>query len=133
MSGHMFMGVSQEDHSVTIVCTRNDDPRQTATATVSGLQFIVVTPSLESDATTITVLWTVNIPANCMCKLDNEDFVPCKFLHLGYSLLFTKIIVVRCLRTSLSRCIRRHKSCYNTMYCCVWIPINGSGKWKYSC
>ncbi|XP_065918054.1 uncharacterized protein [Dysidea avara] len=97
MSGHMFTGVSQDDHSVIVMCTRNDDTSQTATATVSGLQFIRLTLTLEPRATTITVVWTINIAATCECKLDDDDYVPCfsGYQYRGVS-GGSRTVMVRC-------------------------------------
>ena len=103
MSGHMFTDVSQEEHSVTVMCTRNDGSGETVTSTVSGLLFLQLTPSLETIATTITVLWTTNIAAICECKLDDDDYVPCMLLLSKILYMCLLIIVGRFLWFSISR------------------------------
>ena len=82
MSGHMYTGVSREAHSVTVRCTSRDDPSLTAESTVSGLLFLEIALSLEQFATTITVLYDLNIPATCECQLDDEGYVFCKLILL---------------------------------------------------
>ena len=65
----MFTGVPAGEHNVTVTCTSKTDSSLTATAIVSGLEFLIVTPVLESAGTTITVLLDTNIEAT---------FVDCK-------------------------------------------------------
>ena len=74
----MFTNVPQGEHSVTVACTSTDDPTLTATATVTGLEFLEVVLKLESTGTSITVLQDTNIPSTHRCRLDNDKFVDCK-------------------------------------------------------
>ena len=74
----MFTNVPQGQHSVTVACTSTDDPSLTVFATVTGLEFLRVTLSLESAGTSITVLPDTNIPATLRCRLDSGEFVDCK-------------------------------------------------------
>jgi len=74
----MFTGVPAGEHNVTVTCTSKTDSSLTATAIVSGLEFLIVTPVLESAGTTITVLLDANIEAIHRCKLDDGPFVDCK-------------------------------------------------------
>ena len=74
----MFTNVPQRQHSVTVTCTSTDDSALTATATVTGLEFLEVVLVLESAGTSITVLLDTNIPATHRCSLDNGEFVDCK-------------------------------------------------------
>lgn len=76
--GHMFTNVPQGEHSVTVTCTSTDDPNLTATATVTGLQFLEVVLALESAGTSITLLLDTNIEATHRCRLDDGEFVDCK-------------------------------------------------------
>ena len=74
----MFTNVPRGEHSVTVTCTSTEDPSLTASATVTGLEFLNVVLALESAGTSITVLLDANIPATHRCRLDNGDFVDCK-------------------------------------------------------
>ena len=78
MSGHMFTGVAQEEHNVTVMCTSTDDPSLTATATVTGLQYLDITVVLETAGTSIIIIIEENIGATHMCQLDDGPFVDCK-------------------------------------------------------
>ena len=79
MSGHVFTGVSQTQHNVTVTCTSTDDSNLVAEATVSGLQYLEVTVGLETTGTAIIVIIEDNIGATHKCKLDNGPFVECKY------------------------------------------------------
>ena len=78
VSGHMFNNVPEGEHNVTVTCTSTDASNLTASSTVSGLQFLVVYLSLETAATSITVVPQANIVATHRCRLDDGPFVDCK-------------------------------------------------------
>ena len=74
----MFTGVPRGQHSMKVRCTSTNDPTLMATATVTGLQFLDVTLTLETAGTSITILLDTSIEATHQCSLDNGIFVDCK-------------------------------------------------------
>ena len=77
VSGHMFNNVPPGEHTVIVRCTSADGVN-TASSTVSGLQFLSVQLTLEPSGTSITVVPQANIGATHRCRLDDGPFVECK-------------------------------------------------------
>jgi len=79
VDGFQFSNVSSGIHSIIVRGSSLSEPQQVNSVQLEVSDFSVTAEALGS---TITVLITSSVDATFRCRLDNDEFVPCRLKSL---------------------------------------------------